>query len=144
MDGLKERWSTAGKSGKGVYKWFIRKKACKVFSCLGASVREQAGLRHPPARFTTNPSEGNNKVVQDFVHEVTRKTRISEFKSVQSLQKLIQRQQTNLEMAVINEGIYHVRVDFNRIIISPYDWVRITSKQHQKALQRVHEVSILE
>ncbi|KAL9982941.1 hypothetical protein ACROYT_G005056 [Oculina patagonica] len=143
-DELEEKWSEAGEPGKEAYRWFVRNKASKVFSCLGASAREQAGLGRPPARFTTNLSEGNNKVVQDFIHEDTRKSRVSEFEFVQSLQKLVQRQENDLEMAVIGQGPYRVREAFNHIITSPDDWVKMTSNQRKKALQKVHDTKISE
>ena len=122
----------------------VKNKAQKVFCSLGASVREQAGLGRPPARFTTNPSEGNNKVVQDFIHQDTKKTRVSEFEFVQSLQKLIQRQENDLEMAIIDQGPYRVRSVFNHIITSPDDWVKMTPNQRKRALQKVHGTKISE
>lgn len=107
----------------------MQNKASNVFSCLGASAREQAGLGRHPARFTTNPSEGNNKVVQDFIHEDKGNARVSEFDFVQSLQKLVKRQENDLEMAVIDQGPYRVREAFNHIVTFPDDWVKTTSNQ---------------
>ena len=126
LDALEEKWSQAGEPGKEAYRWFVKKnKAQKVFCSLGAGVREQAGLGLPPIRFTTNPSEGNNKV---FIHQDTKKTRISEFEFVQSLQKLLERQENDLEMAVIDQGPYWVRNVFSHIITSSDDWVKITEE----------------
>lgn len=72
LEELEERWCQAGGPDKEAYSWLVKNKASKVYSCLGASAREQAGLGRLAARSTTNPSEGNNKLVQDFVHEDTR------------------------------------------------------------------------
>ena len=144
LDALEEKWSQAGEPGKEAYHWFVKNKAQKIFCSLGASVREQAVLGGPPARFTTNPSEGNNKVVQDFIHQDTKKTRVSEFEFVQSLQKLIQRQENDLEMAVIDQGPYRVRDAFNHIITSPDDWVKMTPNQRKRAMQKVHGTKISE
>ena len=127
LEELEEKWSQAGGPGKKAHSWLVKNKARKVFSCLGASAREQASLGRPPAHFTTNPSEGDNKLVQDFVHEDTRKTGVSEFEFAQSLRKFIQCQENDLEMVVINQGPYRVREALKHIVTSPYDWVKMTS-----------------
>ena len=102
--------------------------------CQGASrARKTTG---------TNPSEGNNKLVQDFVHEDTRKTRVSEFEFAQSLRKLVQRRENDLEMAVINQGPYRVREAFKHIVTTPDDWIKMTSDQRKRALKKVHDTNI--
>ena len=73
-----------------------------------------------------------------------KKTCVSEFEFAQSLQKLIQHQENDLEMAVIDQGPYQVRNTFNHIITSPNDWVKMTPNQRKRALCKVHGTKISE
>jgi hypothetical protein len=73
---LKRDWQAVGITGIQAWEWFERNKSDKFYSCLGVPAREQAGLGSPPERFTTNPSECNNKLVQDFVRKDTGKRRV--------------------------------------------------------------------
>ncbi|KAK3727383.1 hypothetical protein QZH41_017732 [Actinostola sp. cb2023] len=140
--GIQSTWTDAGDFGLKAWRWFAKNKLNSFFNCLGASAREQAGLGRPPERFITNPSEGNNKLVQDFVRNDIGKKRVNEHEFSKALQKLVQRQDNDLEMAVFNQGPYKFRAGFEHLAVSEDNWLKMRPKQRENALKSVHQESI--
>ena len=139
-----EEWVTKHPAGVEAFGWFMKNKAKVLIEKAIVPVRVQAGLGDPPLKFYTNQSESNNNLVQRFVEEETGSKKVDEYVFYKSLEKLVSRQTTDIELAVSNRGPYEICEDFSDLLISENKWVKMSPKQRSNAIGKVHSLSVSE
>ena len=139
---LKQRWSDAHSNGSYFYDWFIEQKARQFLESVISPVRQRAGLGCPPERFTTNRSERTNGVIQEFVKRECNGKKVDEYVFATTLQKLINIQEKEVELAVIGQGEYKLRDRFKHISVPTSRWSKMTEKQMATALNKIHTISL--
>ena len=138
-----EEWATKYPAGLEAFQWLKENKANVLVEKAIAPVRRQAGLGDPPGKFYTNQSESNNHLVQSFVQEDTGSKKVDEYVFCKTLEKLIQRQTVDIELAVTNRGPYEICEDYNDLLIISEDkWVKMTPKQRATAIAKIHSISL--
>ena len=142
MRSLKGKWQNAHVSGNGFYRWFLQNKAEEFIKCVIRPVRERAGLGSPPERFTTNRSERTNGVIQEFVSQECGKGKVDEHTFAVTMKKLITMQEKEAELAVIGKGQHKLRDSFNHLFVPAARWSKMTDKQRQLALAKIHTASL--
>lgn len=142
---LKQRWSTWNCNGEEFHKWFMERKRLLFLNSVISPVRQRAGLGCPPERFTTNRSEQTNRIIQEFVHkECKEKKSVDEFSFCVALSKLINIQKQEIEMAIVGTGEFRLREKFRFLEVSPERWCRMNEDQKEKALHKLHMVTLEE
>lgn len=140
---LKQKWSNAHNNGAVFHEWFIANKAVSFLQSVISPVRQRAGLGCPPERFTTNRSERTNGVIQEFIQQECN-GKVDEYVFAVTLQKLVDMQEKEVELAVIGKGEYKIRDRFKHIFVSPSNWVKMTEKQTEAALRKIHTTTVNE
>lgn len=125
-----------GNVGEKLGSGLLKKNQTQFSSVLEMQFESKSACVDLPRGLQKNPSEGNNKVVQDFVCNDSGKRRVNELEFARSLQKLIQRQQKNLELAVINQGPH--KHEYEHLAVGADDWIKM-SKQKDVALKKIHQ-----
>ena len=141
---MREEWATKYPAGLQAFQWFKENKAKVLVEKAIAPVRRQAGLGDPPGKFYTNQSESSNHLVQSFVQEDAGSKKVDEYVFCKTLEKLVQRQTVDIELAVTNRGPYEMSGDYNELLISEDKWVKMTPKQRETAIAKVHSISLSE
>ena len=126
LKSLKQRWSDAHTNGSSFYDWFIEQKARQFLDSVISPERQRACLGCPPKRFTTNRSERTNGVIQEFVKRECNAKKVDEYVFATTLQKLINVQEKEFELAVISQGEYKLRDRFKHISDPTSRWSKMT------------------
>ena len=142
LGSLEDKWTAAHANGKAFHSWFSEKKSEDFIRSVIRPVRQRAGLGCPPAKFTTNRSERTNGVLQDFVKRNCGSAKVDEYTFVKSLEKLVETQEQEIELAVLDKGEYQLRNEFAHIVISGEEWAKMTNEQRKAALSRIHEINL--
>ena len=142
---LEEPWSVLHQNGRNFFKWFHNHKSADFVNCVISPVRQRAGLGCPPEKFTTNRSEATNNVSQDFVlRESHGKKKVDEHSFASSVEKLVNIQKEDIELAVVGRGEYKLREEFRYLEVSPSKWSQMRDDQRKAVLQKIHETNIHE
>lgn len=142
---LEEPWSVLHQNGRNFFKWFHNHKSADFVNCVISPVRQRAGLGCPPEKFTTNRSEATNNVSQDFVlRESHGKKKVDEHSFASSVEKLVNIQKEDIELAVVGRREYKLREEFRYLEVSPSKWSQMREDQRKAVLQKIHETNIHE
>ena len=101
-------------------------------------MRKLAGLGCPPEKFTTNLSERTNGIIQDYVKRECSVNKVNEYVFALTMQKLIDVQEKEIELAVVNRGECKLRDGFKHLNVPPSRWSSMTEKQRATALKKIH------
>ena len=142
---LEEPWSVLHQNGRNFFKWFHNHKSADFVNCVISPVRQRAGLGCPPEKFTTNRSEATNNVLQDFVlRESHGKKKMDEHSFASSVEKLVNIQKEDVELAVVGSGEYKLREEFRYLEVAPSEWSQMRDDQRKAVLQKIYETNIHE
>ena len=142
LESLEEKWSSLHQNGKAFHSWFGLKKKEEFIRSVISPVRQRAGLGCPPEKFTTNRSERTNGVLQDCVKRECGTAKTDEYTLVKSIEKLVNNQEQDRELAVLDKGEYQLRPEFRHLLVAGDKWTNMTNDQRKAALLRVHHIGL--
>ena len=122
------------------YDGFNDNKTDAFVNSVISPVRKLAGLGCPPEKFTTNRSERANGIMQDYVKRECSGSKVNEYVFASTMQKLIDVQEKEIELAVVNRGECKLRNGFKHLNVPPSRWSSMTEKHVQRAtaLKKIH------
>ena len=88
-----------GRKELELYNWFLKYKEEKMKKCMIKSVRAASGMGSSPKQFVTNRVECLNSLLK---REAGRNVPVNQL--VESIQELVERQQRNVEWALLDKG----------------------------------------
>ena len=138
---LQSKWAALHPHGGEFHNWFSSNKAGEFIKSVIHPVRQLAGLGCPPKKFDTNRSERTNGVTQDFVRRECDGP-VNEYVFAKAMQKLVEAQEKELELAILNRGEYTLRNGYKHLTISPSRWRIMTEKQKDTALKKIHSTKV--
>ena len=139
---LKSKWVKMHDGCNDFYDWFNLNKASEFVNSVINPVRKLAGLGCPPEKFNTNRSERTNGIIQDFVKRECSGSKVNEYIFALTMQKLIDVQEKEIELAVVNRGEYNLREGFKHLSVPPSRWSSMTEKQRAAALKKIHSFKL--
>ncbi len=139
---LKDKWAAMHNGGEEFHDWFMLNKAPEFVKSVIRPVRQLAGLGCPPEKFNTNRSERTNGVIQDYVKPECGGGAVNEYIFAMTMQKLVELQEREVELAVVSRGEYKLRKGFEHLSVSPSRWKTMTEKQMDTALKKIHTIKM--
>ena len=122
----------------GFYDWFCQYQCDPIITGILRHIRVDAGLGVPPTAFSTNASESLNAVLKRKVDY--KSNELPSF--VEHLKELIDKQQRELERAVIGRDKYEFQQEYIFLEVREADWFRMTKQQREKHVQKIANVKL--
>ena len=79
-----------------------------------------------------------------MVQEDAGSRKVDDYVFCKTLEKFVQRQTVNIELAVTNRAWYELSGDLNELLSSEDKWAKKTPKQSENAIAKVHSISLSE
>ena len=136
LTNLISKWRDMHQNGQEFINYFVENKSPLIKQCMSANIRSKCGLGYPPSPYTQNANECINSVIKsDIRHEKGLKS-IDPYECVAMLEKVVMRQETELKLAVIGKGAWHLKEEYRHLSV-PEDvyWAKST-KQKEALLKR--------
>ena len=130
---LESKWVRMHKRSEEFYDWFNDNKTDTFVNSVISPMRMLS-----PERFTTNRSERTNGIIQDYVKRECSGSKVNKYVFASTMQKLIDVQEKEIELAVVNQGEYKLRNGFKHLNVPPSRWSSMTEKQRATALKKIH------
>ena len=142
LERLEEKWSSLHQNGKAFHSWFGLKKKEEFIRSIISLVRQRAGPGCPPEKSTTNRYERTNDVLQDCVKRECATAKTDEYTLVKGIEKLVNNQEQELELAVLDKGEYQLCPEFRHLLVAGDKWTNMTNDQRKACLSRVHHIRL--
>ena len=125
--------------GAGLFtEWFQKYKSDIIPDTMIKSVRESAGMGSQPEQFTTNASESINAVMKVKVDY--KRNQLPVF--IAKMQELVSEQQTEVKKAVLNQGKYQLKRQYQHLGTSHSKWYKMSKRQRHVCLQRFNAADV--
>ena len=105
-------------------------------NCMSASVISKCGLGYAPSPYTQNANECIHSVIKADIRNKKGMNNIGPFERVTILEKVVMRQETELKLALIGKGAWHLKEEYKHLSIPEDAYWHKTSKQNEAALKR--------
>ena len=136
LSNLTRKWRDLHANGNEFVNYFLEYKSQLVKNCMSASLRSRCGLGCPPNPYTQNANECVNSVIKsDIRHEKGLKS-INPYECVAMLEKVVMRQETELKLAVIGKGSWHLKEEYQHLSVPEDEYWNKTNKQREAVHKR--------
>ena len=114
------------------FSWFYHYQRNVIAESMIQEVRIKAKLGNPPAPYYTSEVESKNNILKQHVHY-----KASELpKFVDSMKDLFQQQRKEIERAVLDQGEYRLRSEYQSYGVQCAKWFTLTADQRSKRLDK--------
>lgn len=120
------------------HEWFKRYKADDICQSTLRSLREDVGLGSPPSAFYTNDSESINALLKESLNYKKHQWGIFNEK----VKKIAQKQQSEMEKAVIGYGEYQLRPQYSFLAVPEEKWFRMSQEQRQQCITKFNSCTV--
>jgi hypothetical protein len=79
-------------------------------------------------------------VIQEFISQECGKGKVDEHTFAVTMKKLVTMQEKEAEFAVVDKGEHMLCQGFSHLLVPPACWSKMTEKQKQSALRKIHTV----
>jgi hypothetical protein len=83
-------------------------------------------------------------VIQEFISQECGKGKVDEHTFAVTMKKLVTMQEKEAEFAVVDKGEHMLCQGFSHLLVPPACWSKMTEKQKQSALRKIHTVGLEE
>ena len=129
---LASEWKSRHPNGGKFHEYFAEYKADLIKNCMSVELRSLCGLGYPPKPYTQNANKCANSVVKsDIRGEGGKKNKLDPSDFVQILHKPVKRQATEVDMAVIGLGEYHLKPEYRNLQITNAEFWKKTKTQRK-------------
>ena len=128
-----------GGKGLELYNWFLKYKEEKMKKCMIKLVRAASGMGSSRKQFVTNRGECLNSLLK---REAGKNVPVDQL--VESIQELVERQQRNVEWALLDKGPLKLHISMQYFAIQEDHWYPMLPEDHKRHMAKFKSSDILD